>query len=258
MSAGELVVREVALGEWSEERLVEGIRREHGLAEKAAVASLEHAIRVGELLLEMQTRVAPGRWMTWVKENLPFDASLAARYMRWARHREFLYAAGAKSGREAQHLLVGVPGDSAAVLRFHKSNQVWGDIEVAEARRLANEGMSARAIARETGVHPSTVSRYLNPEKALSRRRLRRRRERELRDQARVASERKMYLAAKRTGRPEPRAIDQVREIRDVFRRIEADAPKETEYRKLAGKIVVLMNEAEDKLVAAMHAGYTA
>jgi protein gp37 len=52
----------------------------------AARTTLEHAIQVGELLIEAKRLVAHGDWTTWLEGNCDLSERMAQNYMRLARH----------------------------------------------------------------------------------------------------------------------------------------------------------------------------
>jgi hypothetical protein len=62
--------------------VVEEINHEHELCVGSMQNSLEHAIRVGELLIQQKEKVNHGDWMVWVKMNCDFQISQANKYMR--------------------------------------------------------------------------------------------------------------------------------------------------------------------------------
>jgi hypothetical protein len=65
-------------------RLVDEIEAEHVAAVGAARASLEHAARCGELLLQAQAKCET-LWGQWVDSNLSFGIRQAEKYARFAR-----------------------------------------------------------------------------------------------------------------------------------------------------------------------------
>ena len=62
--------------------IVEEINREHELCIGSMRNSLEHAIRVGELLTRQKEKTNYGDWIIWVQMNCRFDRSQASRYMQ--------------------------------------------------------------------------------------------------------------------------------------------------------------------------------
>lgn len=69
--------------------VVEEINHEHELCIGSMRNTLEHALRIGELLIQEKEKVQLGDWMIWVKMNCNFDHKQATQYMRvssnWAR-----------------------------------------------------------------------------------------------------------------------------------------------------------------------------
>jgi Protein of unknown function (DUF3102) len=58
----------------------------HAEAERALRASVEHAIRAGELLIKAKRLVGRhGMWSQWLQDNIAFSERLAQAYMRLAR-----------------------------------------------------------------------------------------------------------------------------------------------------------------------------
>ena len=66
--------------------IVEEINREHELCIGSMRNTLEHAIRVGELLNEQKEKVPQGEWYIWVRMNCSFAERQAQYYMRIARY----------------------------------------------------------------------------------------------------------------------------------------------------------------------------
>ena len=62
--------------------VVEEINHEHELCIGSMRNSLEHAIRVGELLTRQKEKTNYGDWIIWVQMNCRFDRSQASRYMQ--------------------------------------------------------------------------------------------------------------------------------------------------------------------------------
>jgi hypothetical protein len=64
--------------------IAEEIRRELDAADIDFRSGVQHAIRAGELLLEVKQRVVHGQWLPWVAENVPLSARHAQRLMQLA------------------------------------------------------------------------------------------------------------------------------------------------------------------------------
>lgn len=59
-------------------------------ARAAARRGIEHAIAVGEALLEAQKLVGHGRWAEWLKEHCDLSERQARKYKRLAKHKDVL------------------------------------------------------------------------------------------------------------------------------------------------------------------------
>jgi N6-adenosine-specific RNA methylase IME4 len=68
------------------------IRAEHEATIAGFKRSLEHAMTVGDLLLEAKDLLKHGEWLPWLRENTRIDPRLAQIYMRIARNREQIEA----------------------------------------------------------------------------------------------------------------------------------------------------------------------
>jgi hypothetical protein len=69
------------------------INRLHGELEALAVRSLDHAIRIGELLSEVKAQLPHGRWIPWLNSNLKFSERTARNYINVFEHRMVLKSA---------------------------------------------------------------------------------------------------------------------------------------------------------------------
>ncbi len=65
--------------------LVREINAEHGHVETYKHNTIQHAIRCGELLLEMKQRVGHGNWLAWVQEHFEASERTARNYMEIAK-----------------------------------------------------------------------------------------------------------------------------------------------------------------------------
>lgn len=83
MLQAQFVLAEVSLPELAYE-----INREHQLCSDAMGDAVQHAIRVGELLIEAKAKCQHGEWLGWVEANCNFTDRTAQRYMRIAWRRE--------------------------------------------------------------------------------------------------------------------------------------------------------------------------
>jgi hypothetical protein len=57
----------------------------HAQAEQAFLSGMNHALKVGELLLEVKTTIDHGRFNPWIKDNCDFSDRMARAYMQVAR-----------------------------------------------------------------------------------------------------------------------------------------------------------------------------
>jgi Protein of unknown function (DUF3102) len=68
---------------------------EHKQILLAFKVTLDHAIRIGELLHDAKALVTYGEWKSWVEDNCKFSYRTAAAYMRVAEHQAAVKSAGA-------------------------------------------------------------------------------------------------------------------------------------------------------------------
>jgi len=69
-SRPELADREGGMSALALPDLAQAIEAEHHATVSAFRATLEHAIRCGELLLEAKKLLGHGDWLPWIKKNL--------------------------------------------------------------------------------------------------------------------------------------------------------------------------------------------
>ncbi len=69
----------------SDDDLAREINAEHGHVETYKHNTIQHAIRCGELLLEMKQRVGHGNWLAWVQEHFEASERTARNYMEIAK-----------------------------------------------------------------------------------------------------------------------------------------------------------------------------
>ena len=69
----------------SDDELAREINTEHDRVETYKRNTIQHAIRCGELLLEMKGRVGHGNWLTWVQEHFQASERTARNYMEIAK-----------------------------------------------------------------------------------------------------------------------------------------------------------------------------
>lgn len=66
----------------------ENINKEHALAQQCAETAVQHAVRCGQLLLEVKASLQHGEFMPWVSANCGFSYESAKRYMMVAKESE--------------------------------------------------------------------------------------------------------------------------------------------------------------------------
>jgi vacuolar-type H+-ATPase subunit D/Vma8 len=69
----------------TDDDLAREINSEHGHVEMYKHNTIQHAIRCGELLLEMKQRVGHGNWLAWVHEHFEASERTARNYMEIAK-----------------------------------------------------------------------------------------------------------------------------------------------------------------------------
>lgn len=72
--------------------LAEQINIEHAAAEKHARTALDHALRAGDLLIQVKSQIGHGEWISWLEARCSVSPRSAQRYMRLALNREALEA----------------------------------------------------------------------------------------------------------------------------------------------------------------------
>jgi hypothetical protein len=86
-SASALAELDADVGEYlrTDDDLAREINTEHGHVEAYKRNTIQHAIRCGELLLEMKRRVGHGNWLAWVQEHFEASERTARNYMEIAK-----------------------------------------------------------------------------------------------------------------------------------------------------------------------------
>jgi hypothetical protein len=140
--------------------LVDTIREQADRIEAAAKVLVEHAIALGEALLEAQQLVPAGDWNRWVRINVPFgrNRTMCRNYMRLAALKEHVdseltIAANLKQITGLQRKCASVPRKPAEVK--------------AEAIRLYTTGQfSYSQVAAMVGTTSKSVHSWVDPEYA--------------------------------------------------------------------------------------------
>src|SRR5262249_9472061 len=76
------------------------IKAEHEATIAGLKRSIEHAMKVGDLLINAKSLVKRGQWLPWLEEHCAMSERTAQLYMRVARHRATVEGEG-KSARLA-------------------------------------------------------------------------------------------------------------------------------------------------------------
>jgi len=74
----------------SMQELAEEIKQAHAMATTHGLQTIEHALRVGQLLTEAKSRCEHGKWIAWLDGNFEFDQRTASTYMRCYQNRDKL------------------------------------------------------------------------------------------------------------------------------------------------------------------------
>ena len=79
----------------------------HGEIQQHLRTTLDHAIRIGELLTAQKAELAHGQWLPWLRENAPFAERTARDYMRFYYRRDELKTARLADLSDARRYLGG-------------------------------------------------------------------------------------------------------------------------------------------------------
>lgn len=151
-----------------------GLAREsHQLAITTAISAVTHAVRVGEVLLEVRQRIGYGGFERWVHGETEIAYTTANHYMRMAYYKDELpepddITAWGRPGAgrgiaAAQRLLVGLP----PIPKAHGgSSMVATDSERALAASLHKEGLQYKEIAERLERSVATIYSWINPDYA--------------------------------------------------------------------------------------------
>jgi transposase-like protein len=149
----EIVVRVDRLTE-----LAETIRRESSLAAQAADEFLQHALAVGDALIEAKTLVPSGEWTRWMLETSPTGRQPSAlhNYMRLAHYRDEIDPSLSVSSNI--RLLAGLPGRRGG--RDHYSEEMKAEA----LERLKSEPITV--VSKDMGITAMTLRAWRDPEYA--------------------------------------------------------------------------------------------
>ncbi len=134
----------------TDDELAREINTEHSHVETHKHTTIQHAIRCGELLLEMKQRVGHGNWLAWVEEHFEASERTARNYMEIAKSaavadlsddttmRSALRALASRSQSKAPKLEPKDPPPSMAPANGHipiEGDERISEVEVIEAPR---------------------------------------------------------------------------------------------------------------------------
>lgn len=132
--------------------------REYMRGAEAANHALYYWMRSGEILLTVKDRLLPSDWIQWLETQWNASVSWGQFCVRLATYKDEVEASGTKSVREAKQLMAGLP-PVAAKRGLDETPHLKR-----QAQELKEAGWSRRSIAEELGKHPSTISKWLNPQ----------------------------------------------------------------------------------------------
>lgn len=229
-------------------RLVNG---EHSDVLTATRKTIDHAIRCGNLLMEIQQLVGYGGWRKWLTNDWAADPSVARCYIRIAAYHEHIPASARSSIHKAQQALRGL----APVGLTESWNSVRADAK-ADAKRLVKEGLTQEQIAEMLGVSKTSVQRWVNPELERKERRQRKERataqkaaRRALAREQRAAEVRKALREQKGTALAESYSL--ARKLAQELDRADNEATKR-EVRVLIRQAHEALHKVEDALGGAL------
>ena len=139
------------------EELGEQLRAACAGFEKNAKATLQAAIRVGEILNEAREGVSDGEWGAWLESYFPYGRYYAHSWMRLAHYQDRI--AGSPSFNSAMEGLRGLPRIRPNVGGSHSP-----DWMPEEASRLRTSGLTYQEIGDRLGVSPQTAHRWIDRE----------------------------------------------------------------------------------------------
>jgi ABC-2 type transport system permease protein len=112
------------------DNLAAQINDEHRYCESALKSSLDHALKVGKLLVEAKSRCPHGAWEAWLEQNFDGSLQVAQAYMRMAQGgEEAQVKSGPRQGwHQAKHRTHGTLAPLVThVLRLQfRSIVIWG------------------------------------------------------------------------------------------------------------------------------------
>lgn len=202
----------LVLVESDEQRLTELARdlgREYTFALDGLRATLAHAINCGEILIEARKICQESSWYPWLDTNFPGRYATAAQWMRYARNKERLQAAGINGLTQARELLKSIDIDHG--LRKHPVEALI------EGERLWKNGATQEAAAREAGIPKSALHNWIYRNK---RKRAAKSRASRQSAAARVLARQEQARAAKRIGGDVSKAHSQYRLLAETLQSV--------------------------------------
>ena len=145
----------------------------------AARKTLDTGIRIGELLVEQKSKLRHGLWLSWVKENLPFDVRTAQNYTRVYDRREELKNESVSHLGDAYRILCGREPEADSKLP-PKAKSIRGltiDVECSVVTTGAPTGNPCAPpplvehivdFGQQFGVDPEPEPELMKPEPMLS------------------------------------------------------------------------------------------
>jgi hypothetical protein len=124
------------------------INREHAAGEEAARRGLEHFRKAGEALLKVKAGCGHGKWLPWLKANVPFSQQTASAYMRLAEGWDKLPAAVNLTLRDALELLADpLPESLDKVKLVLAKEETDGKVVALQIRLFRNPSAGVRLTA---------------------------------------------------------------------------------------------------------------
>jgi hypothetical protein len=118
--------------------LAREINAEHGQVETYKHNTIQHAIRCGELLLEMKQRVGHGNWLTWVQEHFEASERTARNYMEIAKSAAVADLQDDTTMRSALRALAS-PSQSRKAPKLERADAQAGDVLATKRIAIEND-----------------------------------------------------------------------------------------------------------------------